>query len=368
MDRLGKFNLSISALDNIPADIAIFDRAHRYLYLNKIAIQNEELRHFIIGKTDQEYFEYRGWDPAPAIMRHQKFELSISSRSEITWDEKVKRNGKDVIVSRRFFPVFENDELLYVIGYGIDITNMKNFEYQKDKLLLQLSERNNKMAELIEVMSHNIKGPLVTIEMLIKNIVERHGDTEDGKLLAEILPTMNDLLNHVNVLVDSVYYTASGISDMQLMSIGDLLTSVLEKLKSEILIHDITISTRITGVPYVFCSEVLLGNVLYNLISNAIKFRSAERNPVILISTAKEGNNTYITIEDNGIGIDLKKNGRKLFKMGQGLHPGISGKAFGLFLAWTQLESIGASITIESEKQLFTRVTIKLPNVYESDN
>ncbi len=51
-----------SILDNIPADIAVFDSEHRYLYVNPHGVKNKEIRQFLIGKTDYDYCELKNID------------------------------------------------------------------------------------------------------------------------------------------------------------------------------------------------------------------------------------------------------------------------------------------------------------------
>ena len=57
-----QFNDSI--LNNIPADIAVFDKHHNYLFVNENGIANEDTRKWLIGKNDFDYCEYKKINPA----------------------------------------------------------------------------------------------------------------------------------------------------------------------------------------------------------------------------------------------------------------------------------------------------------------
>ncbi|WP_457836014.1 ATP-binding protein, partial [Staphylococcus aureus] len=59
--------------------------------------------------------------------------------------------------------------------------------------------------------------------------------------------------------------------------------------------------------------KVYLESILLNIISNAIKYRSPKRDPVIYIETKYDHEDVVMTIRDNGLGIDLKKHGSKVF-------------------------------------------------------
>ncbi len=119
-------------LNEMPADIAVFDREHRYLFLNPIAIKDGALRQWMIGKTDEEYCTYRNKDASVAIGRRALFSSVVAAKTQKDWEEKlVFPDGRIEYHLRKMYPVFEeNGELEIVIGYGVNITNMKKNEEQ----------------------------------------------------------------------------------------------------------------------------------------------------------------------------------------------------------------------------------------------
>ena len=60
-------------LNRLPTEVAVFDQNHKYLYVNPAAIQNDELRNYIIGKDDFEYAKYTERDPLFANERRERF-------------------------------------------------------------------------------------------------------------------------------------------------------------------------------------------------------------------------------------------------------------------------------------------------------
>ena len=117
-----KFNRII--LDNIPADIAVFDKDHKYIYVNSKGLKEDKIKKWIIGKDDFEYCEYRGLDKSIAELRRTHFKNAIESKKQIEWVDEYQKN-KNIYVLRRFYPVYHNDEFVYMIGYGVDITELK---------------------------------------------------------------------------------------------------------------------------------------------------------------------------------------------------------------------------------------------------
>ena len=117
------FNDSI--LFSIPADIALFDKDHNYTFINPNAIANSELREWMIGKNDFDYCKLKGTDTKMANVRHDYFLKAIETHKSVDWVDEIVKQGKSTFVLRRFSPFFVEDEFAYMIGYGIDITELK---------------------------------------------------------------------------------------------------------------------------------------------------------------------------------------------------------------------------------------------------
>jgi PAS domain S-box-containing protein len=115
-------------LDNIPADIAVFDPEHRYIYINKQAIKNPDTRAWIIGKNDFEFCQRRGLPLSIAEQRRQSFINTVNGISDPFLEEfsTVNEHGQVQWKYRKFYPHRNNNKLEFVIGYGIDVTEMKN--------------------------------------------------------------------------------------------------------------------------------------------------------------------------------------------------------------------------------------------------
>lgn len=117
-------------LNKIPADIAVFDNAHRYLFVNPKGISNPQTREWIIGKTDLEYCEMKGLPREMALKRGAYFQQSLNNRNAFSWEEVITdRNGNDEAHMRIFSPNFNpSGELETMIGYGINITESRKHE------------------------------------------------------------------------------------------------------------------------------------------------------------------------------------------------------------------------------------------------
>ena len=86
-----------------------------------------------------------------------------------------------------------------------------------------------------------------------------------------------------------------------------------------------------------------------NFFTNALKYKSPERTPLITINTEIKDEFVQVKIEDNGLGIDLKTYGEKLFGMYKTFHDTKDARGFGLFLTKNQIEAMNGKITIQSK-------------------
>jgi PAS domain S-box-containing protein len=120
-DKEEKFNETI--LDSIPADIAVFDKNHNYIYVNPSGIADNKIREWIIGKSDFDYCNNKGIDKSFAQKRRDHFDKALQTKEQVEWLEEFQE--KNIHVIRRFYPVFSGETFLYMIGYGINISELK---------------------------------------------------------------------------------------------------------------------------------------------------------------------------------------------------------------------------------------------------
>ncbi|MFN5148552.1 MAG: ATP-binding protein [Flavobacteriia bacterium] len=114
--------------DYFPIDIAVFSWQHEYLYINKQGIRNDEVRNFLIGKTDYDYCDFRNISYDIADLRRSRFNRAKEESQIISWEEEYPiEDGKIKTVQRQFAPIIKPGKASqYVVGYGLDVTALKN--------------------------------------------------------------------------------------------------------------------------------------------------------------------------------------------------------------------------------------------------
>jgi signal transduction histidine kinase len=103
-----------------------------------------------------------------------------------------------------------------------------------------------------------------------------------------------------------------------------------------------------------------LRSIVYNLLSNALKYRSPDRNLLVKAVTFREGDKVVLCVEDNGLGIAPAQMD-KLFKMFKRLHTHVEGTGIGLYMVKQMVENYGGRIEVESRLGEGTQFKVYFP-------
>lgn len=347
LDKQKEFYENI--LNSLPTDIAVFDPNHKYLFVNPGAIKDDELRKFIVGKDDFEYAAYRNRDLSIAKKRREQF-LEVASGKEIRWEDTINDpEGMPITHLRRLFPVHNaQGELTMVIGFGIDITDRKVMEEKQNALVKQLSTQNTQLIDLCNIVSHNLRAPLVNMSMLVSFIEETADEEEQKEMISKLNPVLESLHTTFNELVESIQIKQDLEVKSEKIVLKDYLQRTIEVLKMEINKSEAEIIDDFDEAPTVFYPPKYLLSIFHNLVSNALKYQSPKRKPVIRLATKRENGSIILSVQDNGLGIDLVKHQENFFKIGKVFHRHPNAKGFGLFMTKTQVDAMEGRIWVES--------------------
>ena len=337
-------------LNKIPTDIAVFDLDHRYLFVNPGAIRDPELRKKIIGMDDFEYARFRGRDESIARTRRERFLQAKNTGEVVRWEDSVRNpQGQMVTVLRRIFPVHDEDgQLRLFIGFAIDITERKLLEEKQSVMMKQLSAQNTQLLDFCNIVSHNLRGPLTNMAMLVEFINESNDFDEIKLLTSKLTPVIDSLNTTFNELVESIQVRQGMEIASEPIVLQEYLQRTLDGLKMEINKTEAEIIVNFDEAPVVTYPPKYLNSIFHNLVSNALKYRSPDRKPRIELSTRKNKNSVLLTVRDNGLGIDLTKHMDNVFKIGKVFHKHPNAKGLGLYMTKTQIEAMNGKIWVES--------------------
>jgi PAS domain S-box-containing protein len=337
-------------LNKIPTDIAVFDVNHRYVFANPGAIKDDVLRKKIIGMDDFEYFKFRGRDDKVPRQRRAQFLEAKATGEVVKFEDTVKNpQGQTITHLRRMFPVRdENGEVILFIGFGIDITDRKLLEEKQSVMVKQLSAQNTQLLDFCNIVSHNLRGPLINMAMLVE-FIDESNDVEEIKLLTSKLnPVIESLNTTFNELVESIQVRQDNEVASEDIVLLEYLQRTLDGLEMEIKKTGAEFIVNFDDAPVVNYPPKYLNSIFHNLVSNALKYHAPDRKPVIHISTRKNVDSTLLIVKDNGLGLDLNKHRDNIFKIGKVFHKHPNAKGLGLYMTKTQIEAMDGKIWVES--------------------
>ncbi len=189
----------------------------------------------------------------------------------------------------------------------------RKLEQQNERLENEIAQRklvekklvilNKEVASFATVASHDMKEPLRTIASYAQ-LIKRRIKTDESN--TELINFIVDASKRMQVLLsDLISYTRVGTSKIshEKVNLNSLINIVASNLNTQI--QEANVDVKVCeALPNVFTSKSLLNLVFQNLISNAIKYRSKERDPFIYIYHETQKDKHIIYVEDNGIGIE----------------------------------------------------------------
>jgi len=229
----------------------------------------------------------------------------------------------------------------------IKINNEKAIEHGQ---LLEF--KNVQLVDFCNIVSHNLRAPLVNIAMLVDYVEQSEDEDERKEVLVKIKPVVNHLMDVFNELVETIQIKQDKEIEEDKIILSDCLRKVLIGFETQIEEYNADIQLDLAEAPVLYFPQKYIESIFTNLISNALKYKSPDRKPLIIIKTKKGANNTLLlSVADNGLGIDLVLHKDQIFKIRKIFHKHPDAKGFGLFMTKTQVEAMDGKIWAESQPE-----------------
>jgi signal transduction histidine kinase len=171
--------------------------------------------------------------------------------------------------------------------------------------------------------------------------------------MVQLLKTVSDSLNETMVHLNEVINIRTNIGLVsQSIDLKQYIDTAQNVLTEQITLNEVSITTTIPMNVMVNYNPAYLESILYNIISNSIRYRHPQRKPEILIEWFLENDMNVLQISDNGVGIDLVKNADKIFGMYKTFSNNPDSRGIGLFITKNQIEAMGGTIAVESQPNI----------------
>ena len=274
------------------------------------------------------------------------------------------KNQEEYWVRFNMVPVYNSEnKLSHWISIQRDITEDKYREIEKEQLIRELTQNNKDLKQFSYITSHNLRAPLSNLTGLLNLIEDIPIENEE---LTEILNGFNkstQLLNEtINDLAKIIIIKDNPSIQKEGVLLKDIFENVFFQLRFQIESHKPIIKIDLEKVSAIKINKAYIESIFLNLLTNSIKYRSENRRLKITITADIVDETVVLTFTDNGLGIDLERNRDKIFGLYQRFHKHPDSKGLGLYLVKSQVETMGGSITIESEVNKGTTFTLTFKN------
>jgi len=202
---------------------------------------------------------------------------------------------------------------------------------------------------LLDTISHDIKSPLTSLLLTIQQI--KKVSIKDFLNLKSLFNILENSIKKMQLIIteltDSRKQRYKDKTEEELSNFESILEDVHLLISSNIIELGVVIKSKL-NVTEIHFSRRKLRSIIYNLVNNAIKFKSPHRKPEIFIKTTREKNYIVISVKDNGIGIEKSKQ-ESIFKKYFRIENDIEGSGIGLYLANEIVTTSGGKIILNSQ-------------------
>ncbi len=276
----------------------------------------------------------------------------VLDSGKLEWQEEYRfgqLTGPRDILDRGHVILDANGRPVRMVGVMIDISRLKEVENRLRHQAGELARSNKDLEQFAYVASHDLKEPLRMVTSFVQMLKRKYQGRLDVEADDYIRYAVEGALRMHSLIDDLLTYSHVDrkTDSFEVTGVGEVLERVLQTLGDPI--RESGAEVTVGDLPVVFADPIQLGQLLQNLIGNAIKYRKPGEPLRIHISAERCENAWKFVVKDNGIGIAAEFSDR-IFKLFQRLHTKeeYPGTGIGLAICKRISERHGGRIWVES--------------------
>jgi PAS domain S-box-containing protein len=246
-----------------------------------------------------------------------------------------------------------------LVGVVLDVHEQQVAEQALQQLTEELQTANQQLVRtnldldnFVYAASHDLKQPVHNLGGLLGELL-RHAqvDPAEGHVL---LPLIWQALQQLSTIIDELAALGqaqqAGAAPAEAVELAELTREVLRTLEPQVHVARAIITTDFAPCPVLAFPRANLRTVLFNLVSNALKYADPDRPARIHLAVHLAGEQPVLVVQDNGLGFDARKYGQELFHLFRRLHGHTTGSGVGLYLVNRIVQANGGRIEVESQE------------------
>jgi two-component system, chemotaxis family, CheB/CheR fusion protein len=336
-----------SLLDHTPDFIARFDENLKLTLVNKSLLDasGKELSNFI-GKQN---IRLGILNISNKVQDRMKHVFNTSNVVDYYFDCHIDGNYKYYYT--KLVPEFSEDgkkveSILYI---STDITELKQVEQKLIDKNVQLSEMYDRLDNFVHAVAHDLRSPIVNLQLLSDMFVKIDDPEKKNKFVSRINQSVRRLDHTLKGLIQIIEIENEDQLAAATIHFKDVTERVVSQLLDKINKEHVHIDYDFSACPAIQYIPPYVESIIKNLIGNAIKYRSPDRELMIQIKTEQKDGFVVLSVRDNGLGIDLEAHGHNLFKPFKRFHTHIEGVGVGLYTIKYMIAKKGGYIEVDSK-------------------
>lgn len=274
-----------------------------------------------------------------------------------------RKDGSEIWVEdHSYYEYDDSGKILFHHGILRDVTGKLEKQNELEDLLAVTEDQNKRLQNFAHIISHNIRSHSANLSSLVHFMEEKTDKEEQVKLFDMLKTSTIKLEETIQNLNEIITVNQNLHTPLECRNLAKEVSNTLKVLSGDIIENEVEIAMDISADIQIEVIPAYLDSILLNVIDNAIKYRSVEVDSRIEINAKVEGKNTILRIADNGIGIDLDRNAKRIFRMYETFSSNKDSRGFGLYITKNQIEAMNGRIEVESELGKGTAFSIYLKN------
>lgn len=244
-----------------------------------------------------------------------------------------------------------------------DITTQKKAELEQEQLVNITKRQNEQLKNFSGIVSHNLRSHASNLKGLLDMMVEDQPELAQNEMFSYLGEVSQNLSETISNLEEIAKITLESNNQLHRISLGVVVSKTINQVRILAdqagleIINLVPQSVQIDAIP------AYLDSIVLNFLTNAIKYRDPVRKSYVKLFSTVKGPYTVLHIEDNGLGIDLKRHGKNLFQLYKTFHRNQDSKGIGLFITRNQIESMGGYVDVRSKPGTGTTFAVYFPKV-----
>lgn len=361
-----------SIVEHIPVALFVKDAAElSFQRINRAAERTfGHAREELLGKSDRDFFPP---EQAEFFIAKDRETLESGEPLDIPEEPITTSRGTTAYLHTTKVPILDDaGRPAYLLGIAEDITERRRAEEQREALVARLAEQNEQLLELdrmkdefVALVSHELRTPLTSILGYLELAREEGELSDDVRHFLDVAErNSHRLLRLVSDLLFIAQVQSGKLNlDICPVDLSRLVRECVETALPRAAEKEIELTVEADGTCPLRGDPTRLGQVLDNLVSNAVKF--TPDGGTIRVRLCRNGSGAVIEVEDSGLGIPEAELGRlfeRFYRTSTVTHLAIQGTGLGLPITKAIVEAHGGAIEVESEEGAGTTFRVALPS------